>query len=56
LEKDFIDDDPLYWESENKKDKINNGIEYQETMIQTKSPTRKIITRNVGNTQRRWFK
>jgi hypothetical protein len=51
-----INDDPLYWESEVKEDNIKNGVEYQETITRTQSPTRKIITRNVGNTKRRLFK
>jgi hypothetical protein len=52
---DSIDEDPIYWESDNNEETPVDPIP-EETPIVRQAPMRKIITRNVGNTQRRRFR
>lgn len=48
-------EDPIYWESDNNEETpVNDEVEETPTIRQ--APMRKIITRNVGNTQRRRFR
>lgn len=55
LGKNVTDEDPLYWELK-KTDMIDkNDVKKKETINENNGRIRKIITRNVGNTQRRWF-
>lgn len=55
VEEVSIDEDPIYWESDNTEETPTDDT-VEETPTLRQAPMRKIITRNVGNTQRRRFR